>query len=92
MGSFLVLWMSATPNDVIRKRIEKRIKNTHTTQQKQTNNDYPQHQETRKIALDFPYRTPDFLDKSTMSTVQSFSKVGIWVCSLVTTLKKLLGM
>lgn len=72
------------------------MKNTHTTQQKQTNHDYPQHQETpqvcRKIALGFLYRTPDFLDKSTMSTVQSFSKVGIWVSGLVTTLKKLLGI
>lgn len=93
--SWCCRWVQS-PNDVIRKKVEKRTKNTHTTQQNQTNNDYPQHQETpqvcRKIALGFLYRTPDFLDKSTMSTVQSFSKVGIWVSGLVTTLKKLLGI
>ena len=56
-----------SPNDVIRKKIEKRMKNTHTTQQKQTDNDYLVHQETpqacKKIALGLLYSAPDFLDK-----------------------------
>jgi len=43
------------------------MKNTHTTQQKQTDNDYLVHQETpqacKKIALGLLYSAPDFLDK-----------------------------